>query len=157
MPDNTKKFKRYVRGNEYVLVKQGVSWPAFFFTFFWAFYKKAYKLGCIVFATLLFGQYIVAFFIGFVGAIMGLRIGDVSALTILGQYAFFILVPGILHYKGNKWVEKELVSKGFTEIDDTGNFSNVCRTNNIEKCPYCDNPLPDNARHCPSCGADLSK
>ena len=157
MTNSNIKFKRFVRGNEYILVKQGVSWPAFFFTFFWAFYKKAYKLGGIVLAALMFGPYIVAFFIGLIGGIMGLRIGDVSALTILGQYAYFIIVPGILHYKGNKWVENELVNKGFTEINDNGYISNTSITNNIEKCPYCDNPLPANARHCPSCGASLSK
>ena len=152
-------YKKYARGSEYVLVRQGISWPAFFFTFFWAFYKKAYKLGGIILITMVLGQYIVAFLVSSICGVAKVRPIDTASWIILARSAFLFFISGALHYKGNKLVEQELVSSGFVEINDSERVSVNPPENtvSVQKCPYCDNPLPANARHCPSCGADLSQ
>ncbi len=152
-------YKKYARGSEYVLVRQGISWPAFFFTFFWAFYKKAYKLGGIILITMVLGQYIVAFLVGSICGVAKVRPIDAASWIVLARSAFLFFISAALHYKGNKLVEQELVSSGFVEIKDSEsiNVNSTANITSVQKCPYCDNPLPANARHCPSCGADLSQ
>ena len=85
-------------------VKQGWSWPGFFFNFFWAMLKKMWGLALF---------YIAVFFV--LGMILA-ALGDVSKLE-----NFFNLVGLILAIvfgvNGNSWREMNLKSRGFDEVD----------------------------------------
>ncbi|MBM9512402.1 DUF2628 domain-containing protein [Desulfogranum marinum] len=83
-------------------VKQGWSWPAFFFSCFWAIAKKMWLTGTALFlASLLLGAVIGQ-------AEMGPR-GD-GVINILS-----IAVSIIFGLKGNDWWEATLYSQGYEE------------------------------------------
>ena len=85
-------------------VKQGWSWPAFFFSFIWAMVKKQWALGFAV----LVGFFVLGFIIGAVGG------GD-SSDAIINVIALIInIVFGI---NGNSWREKNLISRGYEQAD----------------------------------------
>ena len=122
MTKNKKKFKVYVHNNEYIRVKQGVSWVGFFFTFFWLYYKKAYKRCVKIFLTMMIGF---PFFM-----VVGNLIAKYTELNVklnpdeVNQFSrfcgnfFCFLVAATLHYKGNKWLERDLLKEGFVEVED---------------------------------------
>jgi hypothetical protein len=84
-------------------VKQGWSWPAFFFGFIWALVKRMWGLGVgVLIGGLVFG------FI--VGAFGGGKDGD----ALINIVAFIVNV--IFGVNGNSWREKNLVSRGFEEV-----------------------------------------
>jgi len=86
-------------------VKIGWSWPAFFFGWVWAFFKKMWLLGGAVLCGL--------FVIGVIFAVadMNQEAADIlNLLTCLGLSITF----GI---NGNKWRESSLLSRGFTLRD----------------------------------------
>ena len=93
-------------------VKQGWSWPAFFFNAIWALVKKMWALGGILFA--------VFFAFGFISASIGRESGQ--ALDALTSIANFI-VAIVFGMNGNKWREKNLTSRGY-EFQDTVNAAN---------------------------------
>ncbi len=83
-------------------VKQGWSWPAFFFSCFWALAKKMWLTGIALFvASLLLGA-----IIG--GMEMGAR-GE-SIINVIS-----IAISIIFGLKGNDWRESLLYSHGFEE------------------------------------------
>lgn len=96
----------------YKAVKQGWSWPAFFFGFIWALVKKMWVLG--------FGLIVLFFGLGFIGGFAG---GDVeqamNVITSLGS----IVVAIVFGVNGNRWREKNLTSRGF-ECKDTVTAAN---------------------------------
>lgn len=81
-------------------VKQGWSWPGFFFGPIWALVKKLWGLG----AVLLVAVIILAMFPIETG------IGVLAALLSLGIY----ITCGI---NGNRWREKNLASRGYDHVD----------------------------------------
>jgi len=84
-------------------VKQGWSWPAFFFGFIWAFVKKLYVLGSAV----LLGCFLLGVLLGLAGA------GDIA--DAFGD--FLGLVIGVVFgIKGNAWRESNLISRGFEHV-----------------------------------------
>lgn len=85
-------------------VKQGWSWPAFFFSFIWAMVKKMWGLGVGV----LIGTFVLGFFVGAAG------MGDGGDVLI---NIFAIIVNVIFGLKGNSWREKNLASRGFERVD----------------------------------------
>ena len=88
-----KNYKVYSDGNTFVAVKQGRSWPAFFFSWIWAFTKGLYLQG---------GVSLLA---------MGLM------LKIMPQPLFaFVIMGSVFFEKGNKWWETRLLSTGFKEV-----------------------------------------
>lgn len=91
-------------------VKQGWSWPAFFFSFIWAMVKKMWGLGVGV----LIGTFVLGFFVGAAGMGEG---GD-ALINILA-----IILNVIFGLKGNAWREKNLASRGF-ELADTVTAAN---------------------------------
>lgn len=92
-------------------VKQGWSWPAFFFSFIWAMVKKMWALGVGFFA---------AFFI--LGIILGLAGVKENAANGLINIAA-IIVNIVFGVNGNAWREKNLLSRGF-EFRDTVTAAN---------------------------------
>lgn len=85
-------------------VKQGWSWPAFFFSFIWAMVKKMWGLGIGVLA----GTFALGFFIGAAGWGEG---GD-ALVNIVA-----IIINIVFGLKGNSWREKNLASRGFEQVD----------------------------------------
>ncbi len=85
-------------------VKQGWSWPAFFFSFIWAMVKKQWALGVsVLIGTLTFG-----FIVGAAGGGEG---GD-ALINIIS-----ILINIIFGINGNSWREKNLISRGYEQAD----------------------------------------
>ncbi|MBI9082281.1 MAG: DUF2628 domain-containing protein [Desulfobacterales bacterium] len=85
-------------------VKQGWSWPAFFFNFIWAMVKKMWGLG-------------VGILVGFLvfGIILGLAGVGKGSDAIINVVA--IIVNIIFGLNGNKWRENNLISRGFEHAD----------------------------------------
>ena len=97
-------------------VKQGWSWPGFFFNLLWAFVKKMWVLG----------SSFLAFFI-----ILGVIEGGIEASSGVEAAAgmsaissiISLVVSVIFGASGNQWREKNLLSRGF-EYKDTVNAEN---------------------------------
>lgn len=85
-------------------VKQGWSWPAFFFGFIWAFVKKLWALGA--------GVLIAIFMLGF---ILGLADAGEGAEALINIVAIIINV--VFGVNGNQWRSKNLLSRGFEQVD----------------------------------------
>jgi hypothetical protein len=96
-----KQYKIYAnpQGN-YEAVKQGWSWPAFFFSCIWAMVKKMWGLG----AGVLIAFLVLGFVIGASGAGSG---GDalINIASIIANIIFGV--------NGNKWREGNLPTRGY--------------------------------------------
>lgn len=94
-------------------VKQGWSWPGFFFAAIWALCKKMWALGLGTFG---------AFFVA--GVILGATMGSNSDGAIDGIINLLAFVACIVYgANGNAWREQNLASRGF-ELVDTVTASN---------------------------------
>lgn len=85
-------------------VKQGWSWPAFFFVIIWAFLKKQWQLGIFVFT----GIFLFAF-------LLYISIDEFDADIIINITSLIISV--IFGLKGNSWREKNLSFRGYDFVD----------------------------------------
>ena len=85
-------------------VKQGWSWPAFFFGFMWAFAKRQWALGGAVLGG--------AFALGFV---LGLIDAGLAGGLVLNLASFILTI--VFGLNGNAWREKNLMSRGYTRTD----------------------------------------
>lgn len=104
-----KQYKIYSNPQgSYVAVKQGWSWPAFFFSWIWAMVKKMWGIGVGV---------LIAFFV--VGFIMGVS-GEGGA-DLLNLAA--IVMNIIFGINGNKWRENNLPTRGY-EYKETVSAAN---------------------------------
>jgi len=96
-----KQFKIYADPQRsYEAVKQGWSWPAFFFSCIWAMLKKMWVLGVSVFI----GFLVFGFMVGASGAGAA---GDalVNIVSVVANIIFGI--------NGNKWRENNLLKRGY--------------------------------------------
>lgn len=84
-------------------VKQGWSWPAFFFGFIWAMVKKQWILG--------FGVLLGLLLLSFISAPPG---GSEGGYAAVGFFSFIIGI--ILGVNGNKLRERNLVSRGYEHV-----------------------------------------
>lgn len=107
-----KQYKIYVNPQgDYEAVKQGWSWPAFFFGWIWAMVKKMWELG----VGLLIGMLVFGFIVGASGAGKdGNVLIDITA----------IIVAVIFGTNGNKWRESNLQKRGY-EYKDTVTAANT--------------------------------
>lgn len=96
-----KQYKIYVnpQGN-YEALKQGWSWPAFFFSWFWAMVKKMWGIGI--------GVLIGALVFGLIVGLSGAGEGGWGLVNIVA-----IIVYIIFGKKGNKWRENNLLTRGY--------------------------------------------
>lgn len=85
-------------------VKQGWSWPAFFFSFIWAMVKKQWALGVSVLIGLLV-----------FGFIVGAAAGDEGGGALINIVSIIINI--IFGINGNSWREKNLISRGYEQVD----------------------------------------
>jgi hypothetical protein len=93
-----KEFKIYVNPQGVKeAVKQGWSWPGFFFVAIWALVKKMWALGGIVFG---------AFFV------LGMIAGENSGMDLLLTLAQFGVAVAF-GMNGNKWRESSLQRRGY--------------------------------------------
>jgi hypothetical protein len=91
-------------------VKEGWSWPAFFFSYIWAMVKKQWALGVGVPVGVLVFWFIVD----------ATRDGSFAAALIS---IVLIIIDIIFGIEGNSWREKNLISRGY-ELADTVTASN---------------------------------
>jgi len=94
--------------NQYEAVKQGWSWPAFFFGAIWACVKKMWGLGIGIFVT---------FVVLNVLAGQNEMLGGIVGLLSLGVYIVFGM-------QGNALREKNLVKRGYVELPQLINAAN---------------------------------
>jgi hypothetical protein len=92
-------------------VKQGWSWPGFFFNIIWALIKKMWVLG----GVLLFVSIAIGVVEGTIEASSGKEAA--SGLNVLTSI-LNIVVSVVFGVNGNKWREKNLLSRGY-EYQDT--------------------------------------
>ena len=86
------------------VVKQGWSWPGFFFSCIWAMVKKMWGLGV--------GLFICFFVLGFA---IGVADGGAGGDALINLLSFIVNI--IFGINGNSWREKNLISRGFEQID----------------------------------------
>ena len=92
-----KQFKIYTNPQgTYEAVKQGWSWPAFFFDAIWALVKKMYALGGILIAI-----YIILAVIE--------ELAGINLLGFIGE----VIISIVFGIKGNEWRENNLTSRGY--------------------------------------------
>lgn len=102
-----KQFKIYANlQGTYEAVKQGWSWPAFFFVSIWALVNKMWALG--------FGVITVFFVLVVIEDAAGWRLGQ--GINILSNIGVLVLSI-VFGVKGNTWRESNLTSRGFTFKD----------------------------------------
>lgn len=108
-----KQFKIYTNPQgSYEAVKQGWSWPAFFFGPIWALVKKMWALG--------FGVLGVFFVLGFIGGAVGGELEQwIDDIMSIGS----LVVTIVFGLNGNKWRETNLESRGF-DFKDTVTAAN---------------------------------
>ena len=132
-------------------VKQGWSWPGFFFTWIWALVKSLYLFGILFLLLTIF--------------LIALRheIGLVASLL-------RIIVAIVFGAFGNQWRESNLESRGYDLMDtvSAGTPENaialyekqeltkpVSLEQETKKCPACAETIKLEARKCRFCSADL--
>ena len=93
----------------FVAVKQGFSWPAFFFGSLWALARRAYGL----FAVLLVLDVVLWFSTGYAEAQRSLVL---ALLGLVGTVAYAV-VRGKF---GNRWVGSSLLSRGYVLRAESG-------------------------------------
>jgi|694.fasta_scaffold91463_4 hypothetical protein len=89
-----KTYKVFVSGNQSVAIKQGWSWPAFFFQWIWAFTKGLIPIGVLF-------------------LILNLLFALIPVKNAANPY---LLIAGIVFgLKANKWWAAKLLKAGFSE------------------------------------------
>jgi hypothetical protein len=97
-------------------VKQGWSWPGFFFNIIWALIKKMWVLGVVL--------VIVFFALGFIEVSIEVSSGKEAAAGISAITSILNLIMAVIFgVNGNKWREKSLLSRGF-DYQDTVDAQN---------------------------------
>jgi len=88
---------------QYEAVKQGWSWPAFFFGWIWALVKKMWGIG----AAVLGGMIVFSFFT----AVSNSSEGGVALLNVIS-----IVINAVFGFNGNKWRENHLPTRGYERL-----------------------------------------
>lgn len=84
-------------------VKQGWSWPGFFFTIIWAFFKRMWMLGGI----LVFAEFVLPYLIG---AKEGEFLGNLIEFIL---WLVNLIMPFVFGANGNHWREQNLLRRGY--------------------------------------------
>ena len=106
-----KTYKIFVspQGNSEAL-KQGWSWPGFFFNFIWALIKRMWVLGVVLM--------VLSIALGFIEGTVEVSSGKEVASGISVITSILNLVIAVVFgVKGNKWREKKLISCGYKYQD----------------------------------------
>lgn len=114
-PKQYKIFRHPAGSNE--AVKQGWLWPAFFFTWIWALFKKMWVLGAGVFVGCFVVYSSIAFSIIRDSANVKNPVIYVIFMTTFIGSIIQIIIGYIFGMGGRIWREKNLVSRGFEQVD----------------------------------------
>ena len=97
----------------FVAVKQGFSWPGFFFSGIWLMVKRLWKYALVVYMLMLILQ--------LPDLLSKLSIDEADMLLPLQILVlpFFFVVAFVVGKKGNEWRERDLEKKGFQFISTT--------------------------------------
>jgi len=106
-------------------VKDGFSWPGFFFNFGWALYKNLWMHG-IVLAVLVGGSRIASIYHEAQYDNNPEALSPISAMVIGGAGLILLLSCICVGWFGNRWVEQNLLHRGYTY---TATEENTSRTN----------------------------
>lgn len=87
------------------VVKQGWSWPAFFFIWIWAMAKKIWHVGTIVVFSIVILIFMKLYY--------GIGIQDIATISFIIDGIFAITVGIIFGKNGNFWREKNLLKRGY--------------------------------------------
>jgi len=79
-------------------IKQGFTWPGWFFTWIWCLVKKLYI-------------HAVAFLV------LNILVGLFTSGYGIGYFAGHIVIMELVGFKGNKFLEEKLIKNGFEYID----------------------------------------
>jgi len=91
-------------------VKQGWSWPGFFFNFIWALIKRMWVIGVVLI--------ILSIALGFVEGTVEVSSGKEVASVINAFVSILNLVIAVIFgVKGNQWREKNLITRGYKYQD----------------------------------------
>jgi hypothetical protein len=91
--------------NGYQAVKQGFSWPAFFFMIIWAFVKQLWKHGLALLGVLFVLTIMESAFAA------GENVGA-ALLFVLAQFGLFVFAG----FNGNDWRRSNLIGRGFAKV-----------------------------------------
>lgn len=86
----------------YEAVKQGFSWPGFWFTWIWAFVKKLYGIGVVLLMSLIVLRVLIE--------------TRELALVWLGAVGSLVVVL-IVGFQGNSWRENKLMDRGYQQVE----------------------------------------
>jgi len=107
---------------DFVTVKQGWSWPAFFFGFFWAMAKKMWILGISYFAIIVLISFL---------SVIYFEVNNIFSIIIK------IILRIVFGLCGNIWIENKLFSHGFeirsVECSRTSKGAIECYKNTIRE------------------------
>lgn len=159
----------------YEAIKQGFSWPGFFFTWIWALVKKLWVHGLVLFVI--------------VPALntVGFTLLEGNSLGIILGLIFIFLPSFIVGMKGNYWREESMSQRGYefiasveantadgalaniNEVKTNAADSVLAKTNNADadqsnnsdqsvetkECPMCAENIKAKARICRYCGYEF--
>ena len=101
-------------------VKQGESWPGFFFGGLWALSKKMWGIGFGLLGVTIFSDFIAGFLIGFIdGFLRGAGrlepTESIFSVRVANRLPLFICmgVMGVCGQFGNRWRENNLLKRGY--------------------------------------------
>lgn len=89
-------------------IKQGWSWPAFFFDVLWVFVKQMWWLGAAL--LLLFVPYVFIRALALLSPELELLLSSIDFIPLL-------IIKGVLGRFGNSWRARKLISRGFAHVD----------------------------------------
>lgn len=91
-------------------VKQGWSWPGFFFNFIWALIKRMWVIGVVLI--------ILSIALGFVEGTVEVSSGkEVASVINVFVSILNLVIAVVFGVKGNQWREKNLITRGYKYQD----------------------------------------
>lgn len=139
-------FQHPILGTE--IVKDGFSWPGFFFSWIWAFVKRLWVHGIvIILATIIFATPLTH---------IDLNTSNSAVIAALALNFVPYLVCGFF---GNKWRFNNLGSRGYEHIDTVwgSTADSVLATRGKQVMPPLElaNQISESTRACPACGETI--
>ncbi len=113
----------YHRGSKSITLKEGFSWPAFFFTFLWAFVKRQWRLGFILLGIAVVVEIImllicVPMFPDGIPGMFDAAISPAVKFFYIFNIIFALLFMFIIGKFANQWLAKSLRKKGYHQKRD---------------------------------------
>lgn len=138
-------------------VKNGFSWPAFFFGFWWSLYKGLWLNALLYWVVCIVYGIIAGILLGLISAFSGLEVSD--------WFSYFIMIAVCIvwGFFGNNWVRANLTKRGYECVREglgsggirNQNFRTDSEPANVHErsfsCPFCRHTMTNFGR-CSKCG-----